>query len=66
MQRKEELKRENEALEVKLKKTEKDIAGLETTLGLMNQQNYKHRTVLFQAGASSEDMKQKEALSKVS
>jgi hypothetical protein len=52
-------------LEQKLKKTEHDITGLETTLALMNQQNYKHRTVLFQAGASAEDMNRKEELSKV-
>ena len=61
-QKREELQREGDTLDVAIRKAEKEIRALENTLILMNGRNTKYRNSLRQPDISSKEYKKKEIL----
>ncbi|RKP16501.1 hypothetical protein ROZALSC1DRAFT_25205, partial [Rozella allomycis CSF55] len=58
-QRREELQREGDALDAKIRKAEAEIKALENTLNLLNTRNSKYRNTLTMPDSNSEEVKQK-------
>ncbi|KAJ3327542.1 Coiled-coil domain-containing protein 39 [Gonapodya sp. JEL0774] len=61
-QLREELQKEGDDLDARIRKTERELKALENTLRLMNERNEKYRTNLYNADLSSKDLNQKALL----
>lgn len=61
-QQREELQREGDELDAKIRKAEKEIKGLENTLKLMNDRNEEYRMNLYKSELNSTDLQHKEML----